>query len=299
MNRSTLYLLIILLLAWIVLGAYLCKKYLCGPSASGDEATTLIAPVEEDPNVWRLNDGSAFSASATNTIDFGKSVFAHAPLESDVRSALNQASTYLKGHTDRGITIDGLYATSEENTTIFDNLGLARANNVKQRLVSMGAPAGQVMLASSVVGDGRLVRDSVFAGVNFAFAAATGADNARLERIRSELIGNPITLYFNTSSNQINLTSEQRQKFADMTYYLDNVAESTLQIGGHTDDRGDRTMNVNLSSERAQFVTDYLSRNGIAANRMAASGLGPDQPVASNGTAEGRAQNRRVEVILR
>ena len=74
--------------------------------------------------------------------------------------------------------------------------------------------------------------------------------------------------------------------------------DTTVVIEGHTDSTGKKAYNYTLSERRANTVRSFLTRNGIAARRIQTAGLGPDAPVASNATASGRAQNRRVEVIL-
>jgi outer membrane protein OmpA-like peptidoglycan-associated protein len=84
---------------------------------------------------------------------------------------------------------------------------------------------------------------------------------------------------------------------------LDGVAESLVaneeikvQVGGHTDNTGSAALNKRLSAARAETVRQYLVSKGVAAERLTARGYGPSKPVASNKTAEGRAQNRRVEL---
>jgi outer membrane protein OmpA-like peptidoglycan-associated protein len=84
---------------------------------------------------------------------------------------------------------------------------------------------------------------------------------------------------------------------------LNGVAESLVandtirvEVVGHTDNTGSLALNRRLSLERAQAVRQYLVSRGVAEDRLTARGMGPDQPVASNRTAEGRAQNRRVEL---
>lgn len=86
---------------------------------------------------------------------------------------------------------------------------------------------------------------------------------------------------------------------------LDNVAESLIanpevriEVAGHTDSTGPRSLNMRLSEARAQAVKAYLASRGVDPGRMAAYGYGPDQPIASNSTPDGRAQNRRVELHL-
>jgi len=71
---------------------------------------------------------------------------------------------------------------------------------------------------------------------------------------------------------------------------------SMWQITGYTDNTGSRSMNINLSYERAQSVANYLIKNGIERSRLIVKGFGPDYPIADNSTESGRAQNRRVEI---
>lgn len=68
-----------------------------------------------------------------------------------------------------------------------------------------------------------------------------------------------------------------------------------LAVHGHTDSRGSQAYNRELSQRRAQAVVQYLTKKGVAARRLTAQGFGPDKPIASNDTDEGRASNRRVE----
>jgi outer membrane protein OmpA-like peptidoglycan-associated protein len=82
---------------------------------------------------------------------------------------------------------------------------------------------------------------------------------------------------------------------------LDNVAtvlaaHATLviQVEGHTDSQGDDAYNLDLSQRRAQAVVDYLAGKGVDRARLRAKGFGETRPIASNGTRDGRAQNRRV-----
>lgn len=83
---------------------------------------------------------------------------------------------------------------------------------------------------------------------------------------------------------------------------LDEMAAAMAQIGGrkvevigHTDNTGAREANLALSLARAGAVRSYLAGKGIAAATISVAGAGPDQPVADNGNAEGRARNRRIE----
>jgi len=69
-----------------------------------------------------------------------------------------------------------------------------------------------------------------------------------------------------------------------------------VEISGHTDNQGGDDYILVLSDKRAKAVMSYLINRGISADRLVAKGYGKTRPVASNNTAEGRAQNRRVEI---
>jgi len=86
---------------------------------------------------------------------------------------------------------------------------------------------------------------------------------------------------------------------------LDQVAEALrdqedkkILIEGHTDSRGSDATNQALSKARADAVAAFFISRGVAADRITTAGLGPSRPVADNNTAEGRANNRRVEIII-
>ena len=73
---------------------------------------------------------------------------------------------------------------------------------------------------------------------------------------------------------------------------------SFIEIVGHTDDVGDDAYNMALSKQRAESVRDYLVGKGLDASKVVTTGKGESMPIASNNTPEGRAENRRVQVLL-
>ncbi len=85
---------------------------------------------------------------------------------------------------------------------------------------------------------------------------------------------------------------------------LDEVAVALLTNGrpvsieGYTDSKGSQSRNIDLSQRRAESVRSYLITRGLPADRVVAKGMGPDRPIADNTSAEGRANNRRVEIVV-
>jgi outer membrane protein OmpA-like peptidoglycan-associated protein len=73
--------------------------------------------------------------------------------------------------------------------------------------------------------------------------------------------------------------------------------KTTMVVEGYTDNVGAEAANVKLSEARAKAVRDYLESQGIASNRLTSTGKGPADPVAPNDTPDGRAKNRRVEIV--
>jgi len=105
---------------------------------------------------------------------------------------------------------------------------------------------------------------------------------------------------------KINFASSKSELRGTPTYDLLNnlvsaanqCASFRIRVEGHTDSQGDEAYNQWLSEMRAKSVVDYIVKQGVAAQRLTALGLGESQPIASNDTGEGRAQNRRIEFIV-
>jgi len=101
---------------------------------------------------------------------------------------------------------------------------------------------------------------------------------------------------FETGSDVIRRSSET--VLSQALRLLQTFPEVRLQVQGHTDDQGDDDYNLDLSQRRSESVVRWFVEHGADARRLVASGFGEEQPVADNGTAAGRARNRRVEFQL-
>ena len=96
-------------------------------------------------------------------------------------------------------------------------------------------------------------------------------------------------------SGKATLTPSGRAILDEMSAALHKLAGRKVDIIGHTDNQGLRASNVHLSQARAEAVKAYLAGKGIDGDLLAASGQGPDRPIASNDSPDGRARNRRIE----
>jgi outer membrane protein OmpA-like peptidoglycan-associated protein len=103
-------------------------------------------------------------------------------------------------------------------------------------------------------------------------------------------------ILFTTGKSDLNTSSKTALlKFANS---LKETPETDITIYGHTDNKGSREMNLKLSNDRAASVEKFLNANGVSNDRMKTEGKAFDEPVADNSNAEGRAQNRRVEIYI-
>lgn len=107
-----------------------------------------------------------------------------------------------------------------------------------------------------------------------------------------------------TLSGSVLFRSNDSQLLPAALARLDQVAEAlvardqNVSVEGYTDSRGSQSSNMNLSQRRAESVRSYLITRGFPTAKIEARGMGPDRPIADNSSAEGRANNRRVEIVI-
>lgn len=175
---------------------------------------------------------------------------------------------------------------------------------------AVGAGIGAVIGAIS--GGDRVKRAAIGAGIGALGGAAVGSYQDRQEEaLRRQLRGTGVSVTRRGNDIILNMpgnvtfdvdSDALRPGFFDV---LNSVAlvvnefdQTVLVVEGHTDITGPRAHNMNLSLRRAETVSRYLIAQGVAPVRIDSHGYGPDYPIASNDTAEGRAANRRVELTL-
>jgi len=159
----------------------------------------------------------------------------------------------------------------------------AEADAERNRLAA--ANSGQQL--DQAVKDREELRAKLLAQFNLIFATR---DTAR------GLIVNLSDVLFDTGKST--LRPEAREKLAKISGIVLAYPDLRLAIEGNTDSVGTDAMNQQLSEDRAGSVRDYLAKENIPTASMTSTGFGKTQPVASNDTAEGRQQNRRVELVV-
>ncbi|PWV78901.1 OmpA family protein [Halomonas sp. A11-A] len=178
---------------------------------------------------------------------------------------------------------------------------------------AIGAAVGAA--AGALSGDGSTSRrDRALIGAAVGAAAGAGI-GAYMDRQEEELrqstrgtgievdrrgddivLNMPSSVTFGFDSSE--LTMSARNALNDVASILTQYTDTRVNIAGHTDSTGNADYNQRLSERRAESVGNYLAQAGVSRNRLYMTGYGQTQPVASNATEEGRAQNRRVEITL-
>ncbi|MFD0795619.1 OmpA family protein [Mucilaginibacter litoreus] len=99
-------------------------------------------------------------------------------------------------------------------------------------------------------------------------------------------------------TDKSDLKAAARTNLANLATSLQNNPQTNILVVGHTDNTGSDSYNQSLSVRRAEAVKSFITANNVASSRLSTSGKGESEPIADNSTVEGRAQNRRVEIVI-
>ena len=169
----------------------------------------------------------------------------------------------------------------------------------REQLAASQAQAAQEQQALGSEHQARLDADQRSSDADARAKAAEDALN-KLAAVKEESRGMVITLSGSVlfPSDQSTLLPEAQTRLNQVADALLTTKERNIIVEGHTDSRGSASHNLDLSQRRADSVRNYLVARGYEADRMQAHGIGKDRPTTTNDTAEGRANNRRVEIIV-
>jgi outer membrane protein OmpA-like peptidoglycan-associated protein len=200
-------------------------------------------------------------------------------------------------------------------TLALSSCDAVKNSNDQQRGTAGGAAAGAILggiLGNNIGHGGNTALGAILGGViggvagnvigkkmdNQARQIKETLPGATVERVND---GIKITLGENTVNfdfNSSNLTSTAKDNLDKLSTVLSNNPDTNINIFGYTDSKGTATYNLTLSARRAESVKNYLVMKGVASARMVTTGRGEMDPIASNDTDAGRAQNRRVEFAI-
>ena len=196
-------------------------------------------------------------------------------------------------------------------------VGCGMSNLGKGTLIGTGAGAALgAGIGYLIGGDGKSA--AIGAGIGTAVGAGTGAiignqmdkkaaelaalENAQVETVTDINGLKAIKVTFDSGIlfdfNKSTLKPEAKQSLDKFAAEMTDMSDTNINVYGHTDNVGTEAANKKVSDQRANAVAKYLTQKGIAKEHIVAEGLSYDFPVADNSTAEGRAQNRRVEIYI-
>ena len=123
-----------------------------------------------------------------------------------------------------------------------------------------------------------------------------------IQGAKVERVGEGIKITFSSGIlfdvDRADLKDGYKTELTELSTILNKYADTNILLAGHTDSTGGDDYNLELSKKRAQSVSSYLVTQNVNSARIATEGFGKSHPIASNDTAEGRAQNRSVEVAI-
>ncbi len=280
MSKKTLYILGILLT--ILVGTFLYGHFYC-KVRFGKKADKPVVEVASD----FVLTGNGFNFSSKENFQFPVNGF-EAVLP--VGDSVNLGISHLKGRFDANpsqkLVLTGYCTPAETNLSEFPNLGMARANALKNYFVSQGIPSSAIEI-SGEIREPLAVQEGMVSGP------------ARYELIPVEMKPGPLVLYYGLGQTGTILTPEQEQAVAGISAYLAQFPDAGLTITGYTDISGAREANMQIGMARAKNAGKTFIRAGVAESRLDYTSKGPDDPVGDNSTEEGREKNRRTEIKIK
>ncbi len=197
--------------------------------------------------------------------------------------------------------------------TVFGSCDSIKNTNKTQRGAGIGAGAGA--LIGAIIGNNTKLGTAGGALIGAAIGGGTGAlignkmdkqarqidqalPGAKVERVGEgiRLVLNENAVRFDTGKST--LTTAAKVNLDKLIPVFKEYADTNIEIYGYTDSTGSEPFNLTLSQKRAESVKDYLASKGLMSSRFKTTGLGIADPIATNDTADGRTQNRRVEFAI-
>lgn len=185
------------------------------------------------------------------------------------------------------LEITGLYSENESNNTSFDNLGLARANQIRALFPNL--PDARIHLKSSLINvPDSDIMDDPFKSASFRKVV----NNSSVREIEGRMI-----IRFPHASDDM-LENQALNEYLDELVAHLKTSDARVRLVGHTDSSASAPHNLRLGQKRADAIKALLINKGIPADRIIAQTRGEEVPIASNDTEEGRQENRRVELTI-
>src|SRR5262245_53704927 len=201
----------------------------------------------------------------------------------------------------------GCASTQTSSTTPSSERATKRDKTAKGAGIGAAAGAAIAALTGERKADRILAGAAIGAGIGAGVGTYIDRQEEKLAHIPGttvERVGDDILLVHFESDVLFDVDSaivrpDARDALDQASQVLNEFPKTAIVVQGHTDSTGTETHNQELSERRAHAVVAYLTGRGIDASRMASVGYGEGQPIASNDSDSGRAQNRRVDLLLK
>lgn len=287
----------------LLVGAYAYWKYCCNQQELVEEVKPQPEKVEEvkEPEVsfGVMDNEGNINVPINGAVKFQKSSINFSiPASEELNEKIGQLKDYLTTEKEKSLSITSYYMSDETNSSVFPNIGLARAISFKNYVSERGIPTklidvkGELNDSLGVDADNNIKRP-------LKLSVGKSKDYSKLlESIIKDIESNPLILNFDTGKAALTLSHDQRRKIVNISTYLDKVEKSFCLITGHADNTGSAQRNMILGKQRAEFIKDYFTKSGIIETRVNTVSKGETEPIASNATKEGRAKNRRSTVTI-
>ena len=195
---------------------------------------------------------------------------------------------------DNILVISGPYTKSEDNSSTFDNMGLARASMVKELFIDE-IPADRIKIRGTKITEKKMMRRDTWAGATFRWKPGEEkpAENSKEGKVVE--LDDKALIYFPYNSTEKSESPRIDEYLTELAKRLKRTREKVV-LTGHTDSKGAAAGNEKLGLRRAKMIRDLLKEKGIKENKIITRTEGEKNPIATNDTELGRIENRRVVV---
>jgi len=287
----------LLLVVWIAIAryGYVCQiKQLCGDTPENTHTNSSDNNAEIRPKTISIRYNNTVILDGYEEFEFDSKKVRPALYEDNNR-LLDDLATYLTSNPERQMEIIGGFRPSERElkSGVFENLGLARANAIRQELVRRGISEDRIGLNYEAEGSEELGRP-----IQFKLSDLEGKPE---DFTRVMFTFKDMTF----SDANFAIDSDVFRPGKQFLLYADSVITFTksnpnyrIHIIGHTDDDGNDLYNETLGKKRATSARNFLKKMGVK-NKIITSSKGESQPMAPNTTDANKQKNRRVNFVLK
>lgn len=260
------------------------------------------------PSRFLAFSAEGLDAKALDNLAFNKnSADILQPISDEVKAVGASMAAYLKANPNQQLRIKGWSGKSEGED--LDRIGNRRAENLRKWWISMGAPAGQVIVEQDdSQKDLIFIGQKLYGGADYSLGeiptemnkttAATDIDkdkNSNSSASKLAKAPTSVTIYFDYNSDIGKISEEDRKALATYIQYLNENKNKKVQLSGYTDDKGSVQYNLALSGRRAANIQSYLNKKGVGNGQTAIKKMGILK--SANSEAD-KAKSRKVELSI-